>query len=482
MIPIGPYRPDVARSNRGVTANVLNVIYRKDETGVAYRPCPGLGVPPGAEALPAAPRGGAAVVTRAGVKKIFMGTAATIQEMDNTFQWTEVDNGYAVPAGYDWSMKQFGENLLATNDFDGLLALDLETPAGFSAVSGAPKFRTLFLAFDCLFGLVSDGDNRLFRNSAPNDYTEWLKDGAGYQPLPDGEELMNGGELSTDYAVVVQRKAVHLLTRTADRRIYTRKKMIDGVGAVTPGSFIAVRGVGYFMDTNGPQRVTPAGVEPIGQDRVARTFIEELVGSLDSVKAAYDPKYERIVWRHAAKAGDTDPITSKALTYDIAQKEFVPLEVTTSALLTTFVPGYTADNASGVGNVDTVPYGPDSRFWVGGEENLLGLDADYKAGFFDGDNLAATLDTGAEFDPTSSRVTGCVPLTDASTATVQLGVKQTLSESFTWGTAVAIDADGFAPVDEAGRVKSFRINVPAGADWNYVRGIDGIEGNARGPR
>ncbi len=58
MLPIGPYRPDVAASNANVSPYVLNVTMKADEAGLAYGPHPSLSVTTGAGALPARPRGG----------------------------------------------------------------------------------------------------------------------------------------------------------------------------------------------------------------------------------------------------------------------------------------------------------------------------------------------------------------------------------------------------------------------------------------
>lgn len=470
MQPIGPYRPDMVASNAGVSANVRNVLMRKDETGVAYGPHPSLAIPASATALPAAPLGGAAVVLRSGAKKVFVGTAATVQEMSNDFTWTEIDNGYAVPSGDKWSMRQFGTYLVMTNTVDGLLAYNVETPAGLNAVSGAPAFKSLFVAFDCLFGCVSDDDTLLFRNSSPNDHTNWTTAGAGYQPLADGEALMGGGEISQGYAIVLQRKAVHLLQRTGDRKIFNRVKLEDGTGSVNPWGIVGARGALYFCDTDGFKRATPAGVEAIGQDKVNRTFVEEIAGSLDGIEGAFDAANQRIVWRHQT-VGEGETLFSSFMAYDLRLNEFVPVDTSTTGLFSMASPGYTADNAGALGNVDTVPYGPDSRFWVGGEEGLLGIDADFKAGFFNGSALAAETETATLVSNTSDTTTRVTVVTDASAATVSIGYRERLADAAVYTTAATMDVGGTTGVRAAGKLQSAKVDVAAGEDWNFIRGV-----------
>ena len=476
MLPIGPFRPDIAASNAGVSPNVLNVTMKRDETGFAYGPHPSLSVTAGAGALPARPRGGAKVVLQSGTKKLFVGTAATVQEMANDFTWTSITTGKALPSTDNWSMVQFGNKLLMTNTADGLYAYDVETPAGAGAVSGAPKFRFIFIAFDGLFGLTSVGDNRLFRNSAPNDYTNWTTGGAGYQPLPDGEDLMAGGELSQGLAVVLQRKAVHLLTRTGDRRIFSRDKIADGVGATNPWGCVFAGGAGYFIDTDGFKRVSGSGIEEIGRDKVSLTFIESMVGSLDTIEGVHDRKLNRIVWRYQEKVNNSDTVFEKLIAYDLRQGEFVPFEGQTTGLFAAALPGYTADSASSVGTTDTAPYGPDSRFWVGGEEGLLGINSSFKAGFFEGPTLAATLETSTFVSDTADLVRRVTPITDASGATVQVGVRKTLADAVTWGTAYArATGSSSCYARSRGECKSARISIPAAAGWSFVRGVDFVD-------
>lgn len=479
--PIGPYRPDRAPTNAGVSANLLNVRARRDDSGVAYMPHPSLQVTSGAGALPAAPSGGTAVVV-SGAKKVFVGTAATLQEMGNDFTWTSRGTGYAVPAGDKWSMRQFGIYLLLTNTADGMFAYNVETPAGVNAISGAPKARWIATIFDCVFAGVCDDDPLLMRNSAPNDHTNWSSAGAGYQPFADGEELMGGGEISQGYGVILQRKSVHLLTRLPDRTIYRRDKLEDGTGSVNPWGIVSGKGAVYFVDTDGFKRATQSGVEVIGQEKVNRTFIETLAGSITGIEACYDAKRQHILWRYQKATGDTDTVYSGLMAFDLRLEEFLPLEEQTTAIFAMAPPGYNADNASSLGNVDTVPYGPDSRFWVGGEEGVLGIDENYKPGFFDGSNLAATAETATLASPTRDMTTRVTVVTDAANATVAMGVRDRLADEVTYKTAAAMQTSGTTPVLASGKYQTAKVEIAAGEDWSFIRGVSWDEVRVGGPR
>lgn len=484
MLPVGLYRPDMAETNPGVSLTVLNAILRSDSVGVSYAPQPDIGVLATSDALAEAPRGTISVVTRAGQYQNFVGTGDKLYKVSASGEVTEIGSGYAVPAGDNWSFAQFGDYLYATNTFDGIVRYNIESGGAVSAVSGAPKARYIFLLFNTLAALDCDGNNRVMKTSAIGDPTVWSGDASNnVQEFAEGEELIAGGELGQNLAVVFQRNAIRVLTRTRDRTVFAETILASGIGAQGADGCVFTRGWAYFIDTDGFHRTNGAGTEPIGKDKVSRTFINSLAANaLTSVQGAYDPSENRILYRYRKSTTVSSTIYSDILACDLDKLEWVPIEMDTAALVTMASSGYTLDELDQFGTMETLPYPLDSRAWKGGEPRLAAFDADLKFGFVSGANLACTLETGAQMDGMGARVIGAVPYTDNADATIQLGVKQKISDDFTWGDAVAIDEDGFAPVDEAGKVFSLRFNAAAGDEWTFMRGFDHIEANQRGPR
>jgi len=487
MIPIGFYRPDLAESNPGVSLTVLNAILQSDAVGVAYGPHPSIGVLSTAQALPSAPRGAISVVTRAGLYLAFIGTADKLFKVAADGSVTEIGSGYAVPAGDQWSFAQFGDYLYATNTFDGLIRYNLESGGAVAAVAGAPRGRFIFPLFNTLAMLDCDGNNRLMQTSKINDPTVWSGDASNtYQEFTEGEELIAGGELGESYAVVFQRNAIRLLTRTRDRTIFTSDLYASGIGAQGAAGVVIARGFAYFIDTDGPHRTDGASVVPIGKDKISATLIKSLAsGGLTSMEGAYDPPNNRIVYRYMTN-GVVDPeIFEDALAYDVLKGEWVPLSIKTAALVALASPGYSLDELDAFGPLDGLPYSLDSRAWKGGEPRLGAIDEHFKFGFMSGANLACRLETGAQRSGGAQRITGTTVLTDAlgaDGAAVRLGFKQKLGDAMIWGDPVLIDDNGFAPVDEAGMVMSLRLDVPAGVEWTFMRGFDGIEAGGQGWR
>lgn len=490
MTPIGFYRPDLANTNPGVSGTVLNAILSKDALGVAYGPHPSHQALATADALPDEPRGYISIVTRAGNYRVYVGTETKLYQVASDGAVTEIGSGYSLPSGDDWSFAHHGDYLYATNTFDGMVRYNVETGGAVSAVSGAPAARFIFPLFLTLCALDCDGNNRVLRTSAINDGATWTGDASNrYQEFVDGEELIAGGEIGPGLAVVFQRNNIRPLFRTRDRSIFTTNPSTtgsgigQGIGAQGASGCVFTRGWAYFVDTDGFHRTDGTVTEAIGKDKVSQTFIDSLAANaLTTTKGAFDPSNGRILWSFRKSTTVSSTIYEDLLAYSIQLGEWVPIAMQTSAIVNIASPGYGLDQLDQFGTMETLPYPLDSRVWKGGEPKLGAFNGDFKFGFVDGDNLACTLETGSLVSGKWGRFTGITPDTDHATATIQCGVKRKISDAFTWGTAVSIDDDGFAPVDEGGMVHAYRFNAAAGDTWTFMRGFDNEQASWGGPR
>ncbi len=472
MLSFGPYRPDMAETNPGVSRRVLNVHPRRDGSGISYHPRASLAVPATAQALPGQSRGSLAVVTQDGAFKGFFGTSNKLYMLNSDFSFTEIGTGYTVPTGDSWGMLQYGPRLLATNAFNGMLTYNVELGGAVTAVVGAPKAVSLFAAFECVFALACDGQNQLMRNSAPGDYTNWKTRGAGAQEFADGEGLMGGGPLNDGVAGVIQKAAVSLLSVTGDRLVYRKDKVAEGVGAVNRECIVQAPGALYFYDTSGFYRLTAGGLEPIGQDKVNRTFAAAL-GQMDGLSGAYDPLNRQVVWRYAAGTV-SGAVLQNLIVYDIGTGEFVEAEESTADIMRMSSPAYTLEDMNVFGSLDALPYSLDSAVWKGGRPTLAALDADRKFGFFNGPNLPASIDTATLTDTSSMLVTWAMPVTDGEAFTLALTVRDRLSDTGAMKAPASMQASGRVPLRGRGKVLTLTAQAPAGDTWTYLRGVDDL--------
>lgn len=460
MLAIGPYRPDIAETSPGVSRYALNATLKADAEGVSYGPRKSLQVASSATALPAAPRGAIAVVTRSGAFKGFFGTATTIQSLDADFGFTQIGTGYSLTTGHTWGFAQYGNKLIATNTTNGMLAYDIEAGGAIAAVSGAPRARSVFFWAEMLIALDCDGDNRVMRNSAPGSFSNWSTNGSQTDTFYDGEALLGGGVLNQGQCVIIQRSGTHILSVTGTPLIFSRMKISD-VGAVNPECIVQAPGAVYFWDASGPYRVTGQGIEAIGENKVAKTYAE--IVNTETLSGAYDPERRQVVWRIDA---------NNLLTFDIPTGEFMPVQDDTSLVVRMANTALTLENLDAFGTLDTLPYSLDSAAWQGGKPRLAALDANYKFGFFDGMTLAATLDTATLTDRVSMLFSWCEPVTDARAVGVAIGVRERLADAVAWKAASGMVASGRVPLRGRGKAAIMRVTIPAGATWSYMRGIE----------
>ena len=102
------------------------------------------------------------------------------------------------------------------------------------------------------------------------------------------------------------------------------------------------------------------------------------------------------------------------------------------------------------------------------------LDENLKYATFSGPNYAAVLESGFSNSPVTGLISWATPIDDASTGTLQLGVKNDLSDTATWKTGAAKVSAGRVPLRGRGMNIAFRRNIDAGSTWSYANGVDHI--------
>src|SRR5690606_21057176 len=162
--------------------------------------------------------------------------------------------------------------------------------------------------------------------------------------------------------------------------------------------------------------------------------------------------------------------------------EFVEVDEGTTGLFKMSSPAMTLEELDAFGSLDNLPYSLDSAAWKGGRPRLAAMNGDYEFGFFDGDTLAATVDTATLTDNASMLISWAAPTTDAEDVTITLGVKDRLADAITWKDPASMTASGRVPLRGRGKALVLRTSIPAGTNWSYLRGIDGVvitKGGAR---
>lgn len=486
--PFGQLMPDageLAGNGVIVAENVLPI------PGDGYGPMRGLSIPATATALADVPKGIISLTLRDGTWRVYGATSSAWYPLGADFAWgAAVASGLGLPSGDYWSFTHFGAFLLGTNTADGLYAYNVEAGGAATQITAANRPRFIFSCANVLIGLDcldKDGsrDNRLIRNSAINDHTNWTTKGADYQPLESGGALVCGADVKNNTAVVFQERAISVMQfgNAPGAALYSLYKVNDQIGCVGARSMVPVNSAVYFLATDGFCRYVVGGeVERIGAGRIDKWFLDNVdQANLDDVQGSIDPLNKMVWWRWPNGTANTNGVTNDLIGYSWQFDRWVTSDESTSYLSRIATPGYTLDAMDGFGPLDSISIPLDDRFWQGGQPVFGALDEDYKFGVLSGANLAATIQTSTRNNPVSGLLTSATPLTDAATISLELGVKDELSDSITWKTGVSKQASGRCPIRGRGKNIAMRQTISAGQSWSYTRGIDHIEatGGAR---
>jgi hypothetical protein len=106
--------------------------------------------------------------------------------------------------------------------------------------------------------------------------------------------------------------------------------------------------------------------------------------------------------------------------------------------------------------------------------NRLALvDSSHILGYFTGDTLEATLTT-SEQSGVAQRifVRGAYPITDAATAYISIGARESLTAAASYSSETAINSQGFCPQRVSTRHARAKLRIPAATDWTFASGAE----------
>ena len=137
--------------------------------------------------------------------------------------------------------------------------------------------------------------------------------------------------------------------------------------------------------------------------------------------------------------------------------------------------------------IDELPYTIDSLFYSGvGQISLAAFDSSYRMGFFDGDAMEATVETGdVQLTPgRKSMLRSIRPLVEGAfnSPSIIIRSRDLLNETHSDAPSVAATSTGKCNVRVNARYHRARLVVPQGADWQHVVGIDDVTFSPMGAR
>jgi hypothetical protein len=495
MIPIGAWQPDLPDFENPGALEAKNVI--PDVAG--YRPLPSL-VAASTEAMDERVQGAMLARGQGGAIANFAGTASKLNRWDNGgATWSDVSRmtggPYGTPADGGWSFAQFGDLVIAVNGIDVPQKFAIGSDSAFSALDGTPpvaRFVSTVRDF-VVTGRPSGLAQRVHWSGINNPETWTLSQAtqADFQDLPDGGYVM--GIVGGEYGVVFQERAIKRMTYVGVPAIFQFDEIARGTGTPAEGSLARHEDITFFLSDDGFFALDRAqGLRAIGHHRVDRFFWNDVNQTyLNRISAAVDPINKLYVVSYPGSGGDLNGTPNRLLIYNWTADRWSRAEVDVEMICqAASQSGRTLDQLdSFVANLDALPFSLDNRFWTGSGRLLLaGFTQAHKIGFFDGPNLAATVDTGEAQVVPSRRalVRSLRPLVEGdaegAAVSVRTGTRNRTIDPVSFDSPAVVNAFGHCPVRANGRYLRARIDIAAGASWRHVQGIDDIEASAAGMR
>lgn len=382
-----------------------------------------------------------------------------------------------VSSDANWQFAQFGNLVFATQENEPLQVFNLSTSSQFADNSGSPPqaaYVSVVGRFLVLSGLLSNP----FRIhwSGLNDTTNWTS-GTGssdYQDFPDGGIVR--GVAGGEFGIIFQDQAIRRMSYVpGSPLIFQIDRITQDLGLFAPYSIVPAGSVIYFYSNKGFQKIVPGGLpEQIGRERVDRTFFDDLdKGNLQLFQGVADPRGTRIFWSYKSGAGASG-LYDKVLGYDTALDRFFPLSVSGEYLLGVSQAGITLENLDTISSsIDALTLTLDA-YASSVQPQIAQFSSDHEQGFFTGDHLEATIETGEQgTDENTITIRGFRPVTDAAAIYGRISHRLTQGISSTDDPEVSISSrtGRIDPKIRDTRYARMKLRIPSGTSWTYCAGV-----------
>lgn len=490
MIEFGEWLPDLpALENQGATV-AHNVIPH----GKSYKQLSGLAVYSGA--LSARCQGAAPGRDNAGNVFLFAGDASKLYNISGV-TWGDVSKvgGYSCPADSVWTFAQWGNKLLAAQVGDKIQSFTMGTSTLFADLAAtAPQARYIAVVRDFVVAAntydATDGSVPFrVRWPAIGDPTDWTVSSttqADYQDLNSSHGWVNG-IVGGEYGIIFQERAVTRMTYVGSPSVFQFDEIEAGYGTNAPGSICKIGTLIAYLGEDGFYIFDGTSSSPISHNKVSKTFFRDLDQNyIHRITSTVDPINQVIIWAYPG-GGNVGGTPNRLILFNYSPnstKRWASADIECETVCFLSTPGYTLDSLDSVSaSIDLLPLSLDSRAWMHNASLLAAFNTDHKLCFFSGSALDATMETGeSEIIPGKrTRLSLVKPLIDGgSTVTMQVGARNKLTESVSWGTEAAPNSTGYVEVRSNARYHRARVKVSGG--FTHAQGVDVVEANEAGKR
>ena len=418
---------------------------------------------------------GATLVFAGGDTKLFKLDSGDLS-LDDVSQ----SGGYSTAVDNRWRFTQFGNVVIGANGADKLQGYNVNSStlfADLAADAPAAKYVTVVRDFVVSGNIQSDYPNRV-QWSALGDESSWTASAttqADYQDIPDGGTVV--GVTGGEFGLVFMDRAIHRMSYVGSPLVFQFDNISRNLGCYEQNSIIQYGGTSFFLGDDGFYACDGQNVIPIGNEKVNRFFFNNVdEGVLYLMSAAVDPAKKLIIWAYASNNSAT---VDSLLIYNFQTQRWTSGTTTVDRIASTSTPAVTLEGMDAYGTLDTIMTTFDSRLWLGGKLQLAGVNG-AKIVTFTGANATAYIETGdIEVPGSTSAITMVKPIVDDGSANVAVESRRLLSETVTFGSQTAADAENRVSIRSVGRYHRLQL-TPTGS-WTSAVGAD-IDLNPLGTR
>jgi hypothetical protein len=479
IIPFGEYLPDLpAHENPGliVAKNCLphSASYKGLPAPVEY-----------STAISESCRGFFSAQDKDGNAYSYCGDVSDLYRLSDA-SWTGATRAsggdYQTALADRWEMVKWGERVIATNYTDAVQEITMGS-SNFVPLAGTPpRARHAAVVKDFLvlgnchsFSTSAKTTNRLHWCGI-NDVETWEPSAATQADYQDLQG--NGGWIQRiiggQYGTVFQERSIWRMTYIGSPLVFQFDEIEPGKGTGSPGSVVVRGSTIFYLGLDNFYRHDAGMSTPISNDRVYKTFLADYDPSYYyNVTASVDPVNPYIFWAYPG-VGNTGGRANRVLVYNAEVNRWAIADLEIEAFGQMQAEGYTLEGLDAVSSsLDALPFSLDSRVWAGGALNLSAFNSDHRLVNFTGTAMDATFETGEKnLAKKGGRayVRNSRPIVAGGTISVQIGKRDLLNQSASFGSAISVNSDGECPTDSEGRYHRFKVNTTG--DFEHAQGLD----------
>lgn len=286
------------------------------------------------------------------------------------------------------------------------------------------------------------------------------------------------GNLGNSDAAILMEHAVWRMVYAGPPEVFDFFPAQGAKGCPAPNSIVQLQGNAYYLGEDGFYVFDGMNSQPIGANKVDKTFYANLNGAFMSrVIGAADPLNKLVWWGYpsiSTLSGNPDKLL--AYNWDPEINRWSLVEATVETIIRLLTTGYTLDQLYTIlgYTIDALPAPLGSRFWQGGVLTFGAFNSAHKLAYFSGQNMAASVETSESelFDGQRSFVTNSRPLVDGGTPSISIGVRERLVDMVTYKPASSMNRLGTCPQRCSGRYVRAVIDTSLGDTWTNIQGTE----------